>query len=939
MSTNSKHWTDRLRLTLSRSVVSAALSCSTVITLLFFSCNRELKLAAETELGKEPTAVETKQGGDRTPHAIGVKSAVETKPVDETKSVTETKNDKPAETKSVAETTPEKLLPAAMPVEEDGEKQYKQQNGISFASKTEPDADRTPRPCAVPILSEEEASALSNNMKQETADEKTFGLTYFREDFLFVERNSVMNSNRNVCHTANWFFSGGDGDDNDTPASAQKADGFFEVASSRPLKFSFVQPLYEYATYAYTVSCRLYGKGTVKISSQFKESSFNIDSKVPCVVSMVLGDASSFNDKIYPSISFQGDLGIEHITIYQKKIFFERTICFAEVEDISNVPDINKSNYPDCFYTAKISVKQIIDGDSVPQDIQLLIPAFLNKKIHRLSRVMKTGNYKIAIRPFSLASKEEQEIEQVDEIESFLHPAYVLIDAVQKGIPELHTSAIPILQSNKYCSPFDNPINSPLPDKYLEDSENAIKQELSKVTLILESPDDSIEAINERFQADWTKKQKEYNDFNATVVWAKVGNSFFGLPKQWTLIHDRKISEKNIEALKELNNFFRSQGIVLIIQVIPDPWDISALVLNPDYVKYSDRQSATVVRQLLENGIEAQFLSDSILCDSLSYERLFFYPRDYHPGEGAMDIITTRAAERLKSFGNEVFPQNLRKELFSFKEQDTGYGSDYKWPENCDIGAHIAGTNVQTPYIFYDGNRIAPDPASKILVFGNSFIQEPFDKDAYISYLAKKMLYVASSKAMGGVSALTALPNLFLLKYKEYMKDKVVAVLPIGIEHLTNEKYCFTNIKDIDLALKNSEKTVFSDSLPLDTFSSSPKFPSYFKFSGIHPLYQDFILNHTGIRTLYPESPELVLSIPEQSNAKTLSLAAQPSFGINASLLVNGVLYGLSSTYSPNWQVINIPLKPDTRTVSIKLNAENNSGIPFVFIGNVSLYE
>ena len=265
-----------------------------------------------------------------------------------------------------------------------------------------------------------------------------------------------------------------------------------------------------------------------------------------------MGDGSSLDTKIVPSITFQGDLQVESITLYQKEIHDQWTVCIGKIEDISNVPDIEQANYPDCYYTARFVVKDILDGKPAPQKIQLLIPAFLESRIDPLSTIMKKGYWKVSIRPFSLATKKEQEIEQVDEIESYLDTPYILVSAIAGNISEFYTSCIPVLEGESYISPFDNPVNPPFPDNFLADSKDETIKELAKVNQIINQVTDE-KRINEKFRASWSEKQKSYDSLNSETIWAKEQNSFFALPKEWNLIPPTRISEENLEAIAAFN--------------------------------------------------------------------------------------------------------------------------------------------------------------------------------------------------------------------------------------------------------------------------------------------------------------------------------------------------------------------------------------------------
>ena len=358
----------------------------------------------------------------------------------ETKTVAEVKpaEIKTVETKSAAETKSVEAKPVVEETKTDNPTESKPMGAEMSEEKT--------KPAAVPVLTKEQADALVERMKQEEEDAKKRGCVFY-EDCFSSARNT--NASANIQQTDNWSYV--QRNDSSNATSLAKKQDYFTIESEAPLEYSFLEPLLEHTIYTYTLCCSARGEGTIVLSQngqkeKFKE--FSINTKVFETVACVLGDGTSLNKTIVPTISFQGDLQIESITLYQKKIKEQRTICLGSIEDISSVPDITKSDYPDCYYTAKLVVKEILDGTPAPQNIQLLIPAFLDNKIDPLSTIMKKGNWKVSIRPFSLATKEEQEIEQVDEIEAYLYTPYILVAATTSDIPETNASGIPILEGN-----------------------------------------------------------------------------------------------------------------------------------------------------------------------------------------------------------------------------------------------------------------------------------------------------------------------------------------------------------------------------------------------------------------------------------------------------------------------------------------------------------
>ena len=763
-------------------------------------------------------------------------------------------------------------------------------------------------------------------MKETEQGDNKSGVVFYEEAFLSIKNTSVA-----IQQTFNWVYVP---KDSAAGSSAKKQNEGFAIQSETPLEYNFVEPLFEHTIYQYTLSCRAKGNGTIVLfQKDGKESKeFLIHSESFETVAFTLGSGFSLNTKIVSAISFQGDLQVESITILQEKLNNERTVCLGIIESISNVPDIEKANYPDCYYTAKFVVKDILDGNPTPQNIQLLIPAFLNNKIDPLSKMMKKGKWKVSIRPFSLATKEEQEIEQVDEIESFLYTPYILVAASnEKQIAKI--SGVPILEGEPYLSPFDNPVNPPLPEQYRETSMRIIEKELAKVNSFLEQTKND-ESLNLDFQMAWNEKQKEYESLDNNLVWAREQNSFFALPKKYDLVSSVKITDENVDSLVEFNRFFQSQGIQFIIQIIPDYYDIAALVLNPSFQKFGDRNSAYVAKRLLERGIEAHYLSDELVKNALKYERMYFYPGNFHPDEGTTDTATSKMAQRLEMFGDTI-PKDLDPNLFSRERRDTGFGSRLKWPENVDIGHNEAGSNVQVPYVLYNNEILNSNPSSIILVFGNSFTLEPMTKNAYISYLAEKILHCCSCSAMGGVSALTSFPQRFLSNPKE-LKGKLVAVLPISILYLIDKRYTFPNVKIMDNVLKNADKTEFVANLPLKQIDS-PIFPTSFNFS--YKFLDQYLPSRTSCVALSEVHSKVTLPIPNNINAKKVRISIQPLYRYGASILFNGEKCVLPSRYTPQWEIMDFDIDETNKSITIELDIDNcSSRETKVLIGNVSLF-
>ena len=210
-------------------------------------------------------------------------------------------------------------------------------------------------------------------------------------------------------------------------------------------------------------------------------------------------------------------------------------------------------------------------------------------------------------------------------------------------------------------------------------------------------------------------------------------------------------------------------------------------------------------------------------------------------------------------------------------------------------------------------------------------------KNAYISYLASKILHTCSCVAMGGVSALTALPQLFLSNPDKYFKNKLIAVLPFSVTYLTDNRYTLPNVAKVDDTLKNASKSEFIASLPIKQ-DAPPIFPSSFNFT--YSLLGDYLSARTSCISLSASQPELSLSIPENVNAKKARISIQPLYGYGVSILFNGESYNLPSRYNPKWEIMEFDIKETDKSISITIDIENCSTKDAkVLVGNVSLFE
>ena len=187
------------------------------------------------------------------------------------------------------------------------------------------------------------------------------------------------------------------------------------------------------------------------------------------------------------------------------------------------------------------------------------------------------------------------------------------------------------------------------------------------------------------------------------------------------------------------------------------------------------------------------------------------------------------------------------------------------------------------------------------------------------------------------VSALTVLPQLFLSSPEMYLKDKRIAILPISIMYLTDNRYSFPSIVLADKTLKNANKIKYLVSLSLKK-DYYPVFSSSFDFS--YTLLPDYLPYRTSSIDLSRNRSKVSFPIPEGIKPNTARVSIQSLYNYGVSLFINGKQYQLPSRANPKWETIEIEIDTTDNSLDIELDFKNcSSPDAKILIGNVSLFE
>lgn len=618
-------------------------------------------------------------------------------------------------------------------------------------------------------------------------------------------------------------------------------------------------------------------------------------------------------------------------TLYLASKNNKMTIVEGTLEKRSELPDPANSDYPDCRFTAQFTGEAILEGSQCPKDIQLIVDGFQNYKILESNSIKEGDRLQLTLLPFDELNNEQQSIQQADDLYLFdLERYYVCgIKSISTftDIFDKYPNPIPFSGKNQYVSVFEREINPPLSNELKEIQKECIERDLKKINGILLPYTERVkQETNQKFQTAWEKdKAKDppgYNRING-MVWRNIDNSYWGLPESHVLIPKYyPIYKYNLDAFVALRDYLESQGVQLIISLVPDLYDISARVINKDFKNTPDFLTALTVKELLENGIEAIYSSQDIITNYNRYEYAFFYPDNIHASDTTQDVSCDIISERLKRF---EIGKNMDESLFVLGNGVNFY--KYSWPSNCDIGEHEEGKVINNISVTYDGKKIQRDENSPILVIGNSMIQLPMSSpESFPSVLSAKTSHSIDWYRVNSVGPFTTVIQSIFNNPTKYLKNKKVVIFHIDTRTIHNRQK-YTNIREIDKQmLLLSEKTLSNSFKTNNNFFSSPEGYNNLKnalFVNI-PDNGSYLLLETEEQ---PDNQEKVVVIPVCAKA-----------GINATITVNDTTVDIpqSHLYNNNWSKIIIPISSNVSNIKITVSGKPND---IIAVGEIQIYK
>jgi len=495
------------------------------------------------------------------------------------------------------------------------------------------------------------------------------------------------------------------------------------------------------------------------------------------------------------------------------------TIVEGKLSERSELPDPAQSEYPDCRYTAHFFGNSILSGEPCPRELNLIIEGFSGYTALPSNDLKKGDKIRCTIIPFDNLKEEHKTTQQADDLSLYSLESYYVLDVrtvdsfVDYG--PFPPSGILFSDSSYRSMPhdtsiYDRKINPPLSPEIVEEQKASIREDLKKMNDLLGLYDENrIRSINHAFEEAW---QQEYeNDAEGrnrigNIVWRNMDGSFWALPLDYTFLSEPDtLSRKTLDSFIALRDFFESNGVQLIVSLVPDLYVISSRVINRAFRDIPDLQTATYVKQLSEAGIETVYPSDAIIADYNRFPFAYWFPENNHPADTTQDVISDILANRLKRY--DIAPC-LSSSMFQVNDSPCEGADAVKalFPENCDIGGYEAKSVYLCKFITYDGKPVPRTEDAPILICGNSFVRTPMgEPESLLCLLSMKTLSTVDCMRLDGRGPLTTLIARIPLNPDRFLKGRKVCIFQFGTNALTevNQKGNICNIRDIDQVLLN----------------------------------------------------------------------------------------------------------------------------------------
>lgn len=496
------------------------------------------------------------------------------------------------------------------------------------------------------------------------------------------------------------------------------------------------------------------------------------------------------------------------------------TVVEAEIMQVSQIPDQQKLDYPNCLLAAKIRVNKIMSGPAVSEYCEVLFMLYRDKKIDRqLADVLKEGKkLSLELIDFDLASDDIQSTSQANDLTDIADAQYYAVKTNEIKDFKPLLSPQNFKGSDSYVSPFLQPINPPRPPEIWEKRNARMRQKQMEIDAALKAvqgntiPDISCgealkrESIPHQI-VELNKKQ---------VAFVKKGNSLFSLSVTDPM-REKPLPEydENYKKLKKINDFLLFHQIEPIFLLLPNFHSVSKRIVFPGMRNIPDVEYYDIAQKMLCQGIEPEIIYPQILDRWAEFDMLYCYTDDNsHPHFGLSEISARTLADLLHATGIE---DNNSKTAFKESKRYC-----FSYPDYIDV--FFKTEKYSFPLVLYKDK--VPDlnaPESPILILGNSFAGFPRSGAAIGDRIALHSGIVPDLLRSDASGLATIIPKRLLLNSNRYLRGKkfcFIVIYPLFI------KYQWPDIEAMDKIY----------SMITDGYNKTTIYPETLKISGSHEI-------------------------------------------------------------------------------------------------------
>ena len=509
------------------------------------------------------------------------------------------------------------------------------------------------------------------------------------------------------------------------------------------------------------------------------------------------------HDFFYAGIRIRGNLNIAQIAIFTGTDRREQNIATvsARILETSEVPNPEKSSYPDCNCALKMKTLQIEKGKNIPQEFVLLAPAFRNRKKTPESQWKKDDIIRLSMIRFQEEREAVRQIQQADTIEDFDSERFSLVYSVQPRKILLLKSGVRVNPSfrkrEKYISGYDRPQNPALTPRETTARNRRITVQREKIKKILETMKQTPDELNREYERIWEKNRKRHHLFGKDLYWVKQGNSCFVYQHRPSSFYWTGDISQTILSIKALSDYLLVHGIAMIVVICPYSNDISARIMNPELAGMPDWNAANIARQLLEQKVEALYISDEVAAHARDYDLMFCYPEE-HPAYGTQQIAAGMIARYLQKEFPEICRPKYRPDELTRKWIPYP-GIEEILQENWKLWDICFGKKIPLyQHVMLNGKTIPSDPASPIILYGNSYLHTPEALPGiYLASLLTDKLKMGFTVMFRiATQPLTSMSLELLQEPEKYLKGKKVCIFYYGTTHFRQTR--IWNIRELD---------------------------------------------------------------------------------------------------------------------------------------------